>query len=38
MGKEKGLEFAKKNKIAAVFLDYRGNIFLTPEAKKYIST
>jgi thiamine biosynthesis lipoprotein len=36
MGKEKGLEFAKKNKIAAIFLDYKGNIFITPEAKKYV--
>lgn len=36
MGKEKGLEFAKENKIAAIFLDYRGNIYTTPEAKKYI--
>lgn len=36
MGKEKGLKFAKKNKIAAVFLDYKGNIYVSPEAKKYI--
>ena len=36
MGKEKGLEFAKENKIAAIFLDYKGNIFVSPEAKKYI--
>ena len=36
MGKEEGLQFAKKNKIAAIFLDYKGNVFLTPEAKKYI--
>jgi FAD:protein FMN transferase len=36
MGKENGLQFAKKNKIAAIFLDYKGNIFITPEAKKYI--
>ena len=36
MGKEKGLEFAKKNKIAAIFLDYKGNIFIAPEAKQYI--
>jgi thiamine biosynthesis lipoprotein len=36
MGKEKGLQFAKKNKIPAIFLDYKSNIFITPEAKKYI--
>jgi FAD:protein FMN transferase len=36
MGKEKGLAFAQKNKIAAIFLDYKGNIFISPEAKKYI--
>jgi hypothetical protein len=36
MGKEKGLEFAKENKIAAIFLDYKGNIFVSPEAKIYI--
>jgi thiamine biosynthesis lipoprotein len=37
MGKERGLEFAQKNRIAAIFLDYRGNIFISSEAKKYIS-
>jgi FAD:protein FMN transferase len=36
MGKEKGMEFAKKNKIAAIFLDYKGNISITSEAKKYV--
>jgi thiamine biosynthesis lipoprotein len=36
MGKERGIEFAKKNKLAAIFLDYKGNIFITPEAKKYV--
>ena len=36
MGKEKGLEFAEKNKIAAIFLDYKGNIHVSSEAKKYI--
>jgi thiamine biosynthesis lipoprotein len=35
MGRERGLEFARYNKIAAIFLDYKGNIFITPEAKKY---
>jgi FAD:protein FMN transferase len=37
MGKEKGMEFSEKNKIAAFFLDYKGNIFISSEAKKYIS-
>jgi len=37
MGKEKGMDFAKENKIAAIFLDYKGNIFITPEAKKYLN-
>jgi thiamine biosynthesis lipoprotein len=37
MGKQRGLEFAKKNKIAAVFLDYRGDVFLSPATRKYIS-
>jgi len=36
MGKEKGLEFAKKNKIAAIFLDYKGNVSLSPPSKEYI--
>jgi FAD:protein FMN transferase len=36
MGKEKGLEFAERNNIAGIFLDYRGNIFISKEAKKYI--
>jgi FAD:protein FMN transferase len=36
MGKEAGMQFAKENKIAAIFLDYKGNIFITPDAKRYI--
>jgi FAD:protein FMN transferase len=36
MGKKRGMEFAKKNKIAAIFLDYKGNISITSEAKKYV--
>jgi len=36
MGKEKGMQFAKENKIAAIFLDYKGNVFVSLEAKKYI--
>jgi FAD:protein FMN transferase len=35
MGKEKGLDFAEKNKIAAIFLDYKGIIYVSSEAKKY---
>jgi FAD:protein FMN transferase len=37
MGKEKGLQFAKKNKIAAIFLDYKGSVLISPEAKRYIA-
>jgi thiamine biosynthesis lipoprotein len=37
MGKEKGMEFAKENNISVIFLDYRGNIFVSKEAKKYIN-
>jgi FAD:protein FMN transferase len=37
MGKDKGMEFAKKNRVAAIFLSCKGNIFLTPEAKKFIT-
>jgi FAD:protein FMN transferase len=36
MGKDKGMEFAKKNRIAAIFLSCKGNIFFSPEAKKFI--
>jgi thiamine biosynthesis lipoprotein len=36
MGKKEGLEFAKRENIAAIFLDYRGNVIITPEAKKYL--
>jgi thiamine biosynthesis lipoprotein ApbE len=36
MGKEQGWEFSLKNKIASLFLTYSGNIYLTPEIKKYI--
>ncbi len=38
MGKKKGLEFARREDIAAIFLDYRGNVIITPEAKKYIGS
>jgi FAD:protein FMN transferase len=36
MGKEKGLEFSEKNKLASIFLDYKGNIFISPEAKRFL--
>ncbi|MDO8240654.1 MAG: FAD:protein FMN transferase [Candidatus Moranbacteria bacterium] len=36
MGKEKGLEFANKNNIKALFLDYRGNVYLSDEIKNNI--
>jgi thiamine biosynthesis lipoprotein len=36
MGKERGLEFANKNNIKALFLDYRGNVYLSNEIKKNI--
>ncbi|MFA5925922.1 MAG: FAD:protein FMN transferase [Parcubacteria group bacterium] len=38
MGKERGMNFAEKNGIAAVFLDYKGGIFITPESKKYLAS
>ena len=37
MGKERGLQFAKENKIAAILLDYKGNVLVSPEAKKYLA-
>ena len=37
LGKEKGMEFAKKNKIAAIFLDYKGNIFYLAGSKEIFS-
>lgn len=36
MGREKGFEFATENKIAAIFLDRRGDAYVAPEARKYI--
>lgn len=33
LGKEKGLEFANKNKLKALFLDYRGNVYLSAAIK-----
>lgn len=36
MGKEEGMEYAEKNKIGCVFLDYRGNARISKEAKKFL--
>lgn len=36
MGKEKGLEIARENKIACAILDYKGNVFISDDIKKYI--
>lgn len=36
MGKEKGLEFANKNNIKALFLDYRGNVWLSKAIRENI--
>lgn len=37
MGKKKGLHFAEHKKIAAIFLDYKGNVSISPEAKRYFA-
>lgn len=36
MGREKGLEFANKNNIKALFLDYKGNVYVSDAIKKNI--
>lgn len=36
MGKEKGLQFANENGIKALFLDYRGNVYLSEKIKENI--
>ena len=36
MGKEKGMEFANKNNLKALFLDYRGNVYLSKNIKNNI--
>jgi thiamine biosynthesis lipoprotein len=36
MGKVKGLEFANQNNIKALFLDYKGNVYLSEAIKSYI--
>jgi FAD:protein FMN transferase len=37
MGKEQGLKYSQRQKIPCVMLDYRGNIFISSEIKKYLS-
>lgn len=37
MGKEKGLEFANKNNIKALFLDYKGNAYLSEAIKDNVT-
>ncbi|MDP1620589.1 MAG: FAD:protein FMN transferase [Candidatus Moranbacteria bacterium] len=37
MGKEKGLRFANENGIKALFLDYRGNVYLSKMIKENIA-
>jgi thiamine biosynthesis lipoprotein ApbE len=36
MGKDKGLEFSNENGIASVFLDYKGNVFLSLGMRKLV--
>lgn len=36
MGKNRGLEYSDENGIASVFLDYRGNTWLSRAIKKYL--
>jgi len=36
MGKEKGLEFANRNNLKALFLDYKGNVYMSENIKKYV--
>lgn len=36
MGKAKGIEFAEKNQIKALFLDYRGNIIVSNKIKEHL--
>jgi len=38
MGREKGIEFSKLNKIKSLFLDYRNNLYVSPESKKFLIT
>jgi thiamine biosynthesis lipoprotein ApbE len=36
-GQKKGMALAKEKKIAAAFLDYRGNVFVSDEMRKYFA-
>lgn len=36
MGREEGLQFADENNIKALFLDYKGNVYLSKAIKKYV--
>ncbi|MBT3356439.1 FAD:protein FMN transferase [bacterium] len=36
MGKERGLKFANEHKIKALFLDYKGNIYVSEKIKKHV--
>jgi FAD:protein FMN transferase len=35
MGKDRGLKYSNENKIASVFLDYKGNVHLSEKIKNY---
>lgn len=37
MGQERGMEYANQKKIASIFLDYRGNIYLSEKMKSIIN-
>ncbi|MFA6973675.1 MAG: FAD:protein FMN transferase [Parcubacteria group bacterium] len=36
MGKEKGLEFANRNNLKALFLDYKGNVYISEAMKENV--
>lgn len=36
MGKVKGLEFANRNNLKALFLDYKGNVYLSEKMKENV--
>ena len=36
MGKERGLQFANENNIKALFLDYRGNVYISEKIKEHL--
>lgn len=37
MGREKGIEFSNRKKIKSLFLDYKSNLYLSQEAKRYLT-